>query len=161
MPEFSLNKYLTVKDSELTNRRLKLLKKRNCRFSHDRLKAILEERKAKTSMNQMVFFDKYNDLLVFECKHLKILVQILFAILDYNRQVSHSDDQQFLCFFEPLLKRIAAVTQFQQALRMCLHRKKQAEADLPANQIIKARATFCLQYWWSCLKLKKRLNSLG
>ena len=111
-PELSLNQYLTVKDSDVTNHRLKLLKKRNCRFSHERLKTILNERKKKTAMNQMVFFDKYNDLLVFECKHLKIIVKVILAVLDHNRKVSYQDDQQLLCFFEPLLRKVAAVTQF-------------------------------------------------
>lgn len=61
-------------------------------------------------MNQVVFFDKYNDLLCFNCKHLKILVQVLFSILDYNRGLNHAEDQQFLTFFEPLLRKVAAVT---------------------------------------------------
>lgn len=60
----------------------------------------------------MVFFDKYNDFLVFECKNLRLVVQILFAILDYNRSLNQTEDQQFLCFFEPLLKKVAAVTKF-------------------------------------------------
>jgi hypothetical protein len=59
----------------------------------------------------MIFYDKYNDLLVFECKDLKLLISILFAILDYNRELS-SDDQQLLCFFEPLLDKVVAVTKF-------------------------------------------------
>lgn len=81
----------------------------------------------------MVFFDKYNDLLVFECKHLRLIVQVLFAILDYNRQLNHAEDQQFLCFFEPLLDKVASITKFQQAVRTCLYRKKLKEDQLPVN----------------------------
>ncbi len=40
----------------------------------------------------MVFYDKYNDFFVFECPSLKLIVQILFAILDYNRQINHEVD---------------------------------------------------------------------
>jgi hypothetical protein len=41
----------------------------------------------------MVFYDKYNDLLVFECSKVPLLVKILFQILDYNRSVKDKDDQ--------------------------------------------------------------------
>jgi hypothetical protein len=40
----------------------------------------------------MVFYDRYNDLLVFEGPSLRLIVQILFAILDYNHQVSKEED---------------------------------------------------------------------
>lgn len=40
----------------------------------------------------MVFYDKYNDFLVFECKSLKVIVQVLFAILDFNRTIDHNED---------------------------------------------------------------------
>jgi len=35
-----------------------------------------------------VFYDKYNDFLVFEGKTLGITLSVLFAILDYNRQLN-------------------------------------------------------------------------
>ncbi len=81
-----------MRNPENTLHHLEILHKRNCRFSHQKLKVIFQQRQEKTAMNQMVFFDKYNDLLVFECRHLRIVVQVLFAILDYNRQLSSSED---------------------------------------------------------------------
>ena len=61
----------------------------------------------------MVFYDKYNDLLVFEGPSLRLIVQILFAILDYNHQVSKEEDQQFLTFFEPLLDWVSSCVKIQ------------------------------------------------
>ena len=110
-------------------------------------------------MNQMVFFDKYNDLLVFDCPKLEVLVPVLLAILDHNRSLNHQEDQQFLCFFEPLLNKVASVTKFQQAVRMCMHRKKAKEQTI--QQIIFRRSAYCIQGWWRNLKLKKRLESLA
>jgi hypothetical protein len=40
----------------------------------------------------MVFFDKYNDFLVFEGQSIKLLLPILFAILDYNRTIDIAED---------------------------------------------------------------------
>jgi hypothetical protein len=47
----------------------------------------------------MVFYDRYNDLLVFEGPSHKspesngaLLISILFAILDYNRMVAREDE---------------------------------------------------------------------
>jgi hypothetical protein len=50
----------------------------------------------------MVFYDRYNDFMVFESPSVRLVLQLLFAILDHNRNLE-PDDQQFLCFFEPLL----------------------------------------------------------
>lgn len=40
----------------------------------------------------MVFYDKYNDFLVFESPHIDILVTLCFAILDHNRSIDTNDD---------------------------------------------------------------------
>jgi len=40
----------------------------------------------------MVFFDKYNDFLVFEGASVKLVLSILFAILDYNRTIDNNED---------------------------------------------------------------------
>lgn len=161
MPALSLNQFYAMRNPQSTLHHLKTLQKRNCRFSHQKLRVIFQQRQEKTATNQMVFFDKYNDLLVFECRQLRIVVQVLFAILDYNRQLSGSEDQQFLCFFEPLLNKVAAVTKFQQAVRACLYRNKVPNDQLPVNQIIQKRAAYCIQAWWHGLKLRKRLASLA
>lgn len=55
----------------------------------------------------MVFYDKYNDFLVFEGKSVSLVLSVLYAILDYNRSIDANEDQQLLCFFEPLLERAA------------------------------------------------------
>lgn len=65
-----------------------------------------------------------------------------------------------MCFFEPLLNKVAAITKFQQAVRLALFKKRQREEDLLVNKIITERAAFCIQSWWSCLKLKKRAVAL-
>jgi hypothetical protein len=40
----------------------------------------------------MVFFDKYNDLLVFQVPSYRLLLQTLYAILDYNRNLNFEED---------------------------------------------------------------------
>lgn len=40
----------------------------------------------------MVFFDKYNDFLVFEGRSLSLTLSVLFAILDYNRSLKDTDN---------------------------------------------------------------------
>ena len=71
----------------------------------------------------MVFFDKYNDFLVFEGPSFKLVLQLLYAILDYNRTRDEQEDQQFLCFFEPLLDRAAKTTMIQLNIRAALFRR--------------------------------------
>lgn len=46
-------------------------------------------------------------------------------------------------------------------MRTCLYRKKLKEAELPVNQIIYRRAAYCIQAWWSGLKLRKRAIALA
>ena len=40
----------------------------------------------------MVFFDKYNDFLVFQGPKVGLIISILFVILDYNRQIDTNED---------------------------------------------------------------------
>lgn len=63
--DFSLDDFLFTNDAEFTSRKMEILKKRKCHFKPARLRAELEKRQRKTFLNQMVFFDKYNDFLVF------------------------------------------------------------------------------------------------
>lgn len=116
-PNISLGNFLFMPNKEAALHQLSVLKKRNCRFSQEKLRLIFKERREKTALNQMVFFDKYNDLLVFEPSSPMVLIQVLYQILDYNRSINVDEDQQFLCFFEPLLKKLAAVTKIQQFFR--------------------------------------------
>ena len=88
----------------------------------------------------MVFFDKYNDLLVFEGPSVKLVLSILFAILDYNRTIDTNEDQQFLCFFEPLLDRAANITMIQQAIRAAHFRRSLKQ--YPIYMIIQRRAAY-------------------
>lgn len=81
-----------MRNPEDSNQKLKILQKRYCRFSKQNISRILNERQEQRALNQMVFYDKYNDFLVFECKSLKVIVQVLFAILDYNRTIDHNED---------------------------------------------------------------------
>ena len=106
----------------------------------------------------MVFFDKYNDFLVFQGPSVRLVLSILFAILDYNRTIDTNEDQQLLCFFEPLLDRAAAASKIQQAFRA--HRFRKSLEKLPIHLIIRRRAAYCIQEWWSNLKFKKRLQAL-
>lgn len=40
----------------------------------------------------MVFFDKYNDLLVFEPSSTMVLVAVLYQILEYNRSIDVDEE---------------------------------------------------------------------
>lgn len=51
LPEMSLNQFFTMRNSESTNHRLKVLQKRNCRFSHQKLRVIFKQRRDKTALN--------------------------------------------------------------------------------------------------------------
>lgn len=92
---------------------LQKLKKRNCKINPEVIRSEIKQRQEKYAINQLVFYDKYNDFLVFEGKTLSLTLSVLFAILDYNRQLSQEEDQQFLCFFDVLLQRASAATCFQ------------------------------------------------
>jgi len=83
-PSMSLNNFYFMRDPATDHNRLQSLKMRHCRNTKD-VQQVMERREKARRLNQMVFFDKYNDLQVFECTNMKILVQVLFAILDYNR----------------------------------------------------------------------------
>ena len=106
----------------------------------------------------MVFFDKYNDFLVFEGPSVKLVLSILFAILDYNRTIDPSEEQQFLCFFEPLLDRAANITMVQQNIRAALFRRSLKQ--YPIYMIIQRRAAYRIQEWWRNLKFKKRVMAM-
>lgn len=73
-PSITLRNFLHVPDKESALRQLSILKKRNCRFSQEKLKAIFRERREKTALNKMVFFDKYNDFLIFEPESTMLLI---------------------------------------------------------------------------------------
>ena len=111
--DFSITNFYHMSDPTNDREKLQKLKKRNCYVSVPKILSTLKQRREQAQMNQMVFFDKYNDLLVFDCPQMDILTQVLFAILDLNRSLNHQEDQQFLCFFEPLLNKVASVTKFQ------------------------------------------------
>ena len=72
---------------------LTILKKRKVFISKPRLKQILDERKEKSFLNQMVFYDRYNDLLYFEGPTVSLVMSVLFAVLDYNYIAAKDDDQ--------------------------------------------------------------------
>ena len=42
-----------------------------------------------------------------------------------------------------------------------MYRKKLREEELLVNKIISKRAAFCIQSWWSGLKLRKRAVALA
>ena len=107
----------------------------------------------------MVFYDKYNDFFVFEATSVRLILSILYRILDYNRDIDPTEDQQFLCFFEPLLEKAAAITKIQQAIRARLFRNRCK--IMPVKMIIQRRASYCIQEWWSNMKFKKRMKALA
>jgi hypothetical protein len=51
MPEMSLNKFYHMRNPEHTQHALQNIQKRNCRFSHQKLKVILQQRREKTALN--------------------------------------------------------------------------------------------------------------
>ena len=91
-PDFTLKNFLYTDDPKTTNRMISKLRKRNYNLKMSNLKAQLAHRKKKTFLNQMVFFDKYNDFLVFEGPSVKLVLSVLFAILDYNRTIDTNED---------------------------------------------------------------------
>ena len=84
--------FLYTDEPKTTNHMLSKLRKRNYNLKMSNLKAQLASRKKKTFLNQMVFFDKYNDFLVFEGPTVKLVLSILFAILDYNRTIDPNEE---------------------------------------------------------------------
>ena len=60
---------------------------RYCHENQEAINEILRLRRDKAALDNMVFYDKYNDFLFFEGKTLSLTLSILFAILDYNRSV--------------------------------------------------------------------------
>ena len=41
----------------------------------------------------MVFYDKYNDFFVFEAPSVRLILSVLYRILDYNRDIDPNEDQ--------------------------------------------------------------------
>jgi hypothetical protein len=109
----------------------------------------------------MVFYDRYNDFMVFKSSSVSLVLTLLYAILDFNFSIDLHEDQQFLCFFRPLLEKKAAATRIQQAFRAFRFRKDYTRTSLPIYKIIQRRAALCVQSWWSNMKLKKRMNALS
>ena len=72
--EFTLKDFLYTDAPKTTDRMLSKLRKRNYNLKMANLKAQLASRKRKTFLNQMVFFDKYNDFLVFEGPSVKLVI---------------------------------------------------------------------------------------
>ena len=90
--DFTLKKFLYTDDAATTDHMMAKLRKRNYNLKMSNLKAQLKSRQKKTFLNQMVFFDKYNDFLVFEGPTVKLVLSILFAILDYNRTIDPNEE---------------------------------------------------------------------
>lgn len=91
-PNMKLSDFYFPKPKQEEVKVLGMLKKRNCHVNIPKLRETIKQRKEKQNLSQAVFFDKYNDLLCFNCLNLKIVVQVLFAILDYNRGLDHAED---------------------------------------------------------------------
>jgi hypothetical protein len=156
--DFSLKQFFFSDRPKDTDKMMTILKKRKVFISKPRLKQILDERKKKSFLNQMVFYDRYNDLLYFDGPTVSLVVSILFAILDYNHNAAREEDQLFMCFFRPLLQKQAALTTIQQQIRARLFRNKLTTK--PVDLIIRKRAALCIQEWWRNLCLRKRVTAL-
>ena len=63
-----------------------------CHFNVQKLKKDIQTKQKKTFLNQMVFYDRYNDFMVFESPSVRLVLQLLFAILDYNRTLNPHED---------------------------------------------------------------------
>ena len=51
LPELSLNQFLTMRNADDNNQKLKILQKRYCRFSKQNISRILKERQEQRAMN--------------------------------------------------------------------------------------------------------------
>eukprot|EP00347_Sterkiella_histriomuscorum_P006457 403352701 len=156
--DFSLSELLFSPNKYSTLRQWQILQARNCRVSREKIKKVLEFRKKNNVKQQYMFQDQYKDLLVFEGPSLDILVTICFAVLDHNKLANHEGEQQVLLFFDSLLKKISSAAKIQMAWKAHLFRRTLRK--LPIYQIIEKRAAYCIQRWWSNIKLKKRMVAL-
>ena len=80
-------------EREDTAIKLNKLKKRKCHIKIQTLRAQIQQRKKKSFLNQMIFYDKYNDFFVFEAPSVRIILSLLYKILDYNRDLDPQEDQ--------------------------------------------------------------------
>lgn len=83
-PDFSVNDLYFSEDPKKTEQELRSIKRRKCQINHQKMQLILAQRKKKIEMNQMVFYDKYNDFLVFQPKNMRQTMAILYSISKYN-----------------------------------------------------------------------------
>lgn len=159
-PTFSLRDFIfSPPDKRAQNdRTLRALTNRS-HTNHEQLKADLEKQKKNPFLSQFVFQDQYKDFLVFEPKHLDIVITICFYVLDYNRTVNVHEDQQMILFFERLLMRVASIAAIKNAWKA--HKWRQSRPQLPIDVIINSRAAICIQQQWSSWKLKKRMKALS
>lgn len=159
-PTFTLRDFIfsPPERKEWADRKLRILTNRS-HTNHEQLKTDLEKQKKNPFLSQFVFQDQYKDFLVFEPKHLDIVITICFHVLDYNRQVNIHEDQQMILFFERLLQRVAAMASIKNAYKA--HKWRQSRPQLPIDVIINSRAAICIQQQWSSWKLKKRMKALS
>ncbi|CDW82611.1 leucine-rich repeat and iq domain-containing protein 3 [Stylonychia lemnae] len=156
--DFTLKSIFFSPIKEITDHRWKVLLKRNCTVFKDNIRRVLEQRKKANMKHQYMFQDQYKDLLAFEGPSLDIVVTLCFAIFDNNKLAQQEGDQQFLLFFETLLRKISSASRIQQSWRAYKFRKNIKK--LPIMEIIDKRAAFCIQRWWSNTKLRKRMVAL-
>lgn len=57
------------------------------------IRSEIKRRHDTQGVNKLIFYDKYNDFLIFEGRTLSQTLSVLFAILDFNRNLDFADEQ--------------------------------------------------------------------
>jgi len=73
-PDFSLNNFYYSSDKAKTDASLQTIKRRMCPVKKKEVNNVIDGRKKKTFLNQMVFYDRYNDFMVFESPSVRLVL---------------------------------------------------------------------------------------
>lgn len=91
-PDFSLNKLYFTRDKKRSDRMTSTLQRRKCPVNAKLVQAEIERRQDRGEVKKLVFYDKYNDFLIFEGQTLSQTLSVLFAILDFNRSINLEEE---------------------------------------------------------------------
>ena len=90
-------------------------------------------------------YDNYNELLYLQLQSKQEMVEIIQAILDYNKV---SLKEKFLPYFRVMMTKVSAAIHIQQSYRSWRMRMKETEYGNPKKsfgfQIVQRRAILCI-----------------
>ena len=103
-------------------------------------------------------FDTYEDFDTLFLPNMAFAKALAYVLKEHNMM---QQSKQILLFFKKPLMKVAAVMTIQTAYRHYLWRRSNGNSTRFQKEIIRNRASLCMQAWWRSLRLTRRIKFLA